>query len=153
MAEGYENGYSKRPLWQWIAIYAVVGLVVYGLIYYFVFSKKGGNIYNAPSTSPATSSEATSSTTISQDTVTLTADGFSPATLTVKAGTKVTWTNQSGASATVNSDPHPIHTDYAPLNLGSFIDGEILSLTFDKTGTYGYHNHLNPSQSGTIIVQ
>lgn len=31
--------YGKRPLWQWLVIYAVVGLIVYFLIYYFVFAK------------------------------------------------------------------------------------------------------------------
>ncbi len=52
MEEGQEKteekksgGYGKRPLWQWVAIYVVLGLIVYGLIYYFVFGKKGG--YNA----------------------------------------------------------------------------------------------------------
>lgn len=150
---GYGNG--KRPLWQWVLIYAVVGLVVYGLIYYFVLAKKGGNVYNPPPTNPpATNSEATSSTTeTSEDTVTLTADGFSPATLTVKVGTKVTWSNQGGVDATVNSSPHPAHTDYPPLNLGSLPNGGTVSLTFDKPGTYKYHNHLKPSQFGTIVVQ
>ncbi len=155
MAEEYKSGYDKRPLWQWILIYAVLGIVIYGLVYYFVFSKKGGNIYNSPSTTPpATNAEATSSSTeSSQDAIILTANGYTPATLTVKAGTKVTWTNQSNSNATVSSDPHPSHTAYLPLNLGGFQNGEMLSLTFDKPGTYGYHNHLNPSQLGTIIVE
>lgn len=156
MAEEIISGYSKRPLWQWILIYAVVGIVVYGLIYYFVFAKKGGTSYNpSPTTAPATNSEATPSTTAtetSEGTVTLTADGFSPATLTVKVGTKVTWSNQSGVDAIVNSSPHPTHTDYPPLNLGSLPNGGIFSLIFDKPGTYKYHNHLKPSQFGTIVV-
>lgn len=38
-------GYGKRPMWQWIVIYAVVGLIVYGLIYYFVFAKAAGYSY------------------------------------------------------------------------------------------------------------
>ncbi len=155
MAEEYQSGDGKRPLWQWVLIYAVVGIVVYGLIYYFLFAKKGGYNYNStPTTPPATNSEATSSPTEAlKDTVTLTVNGFSPATLTIKAGTKVTWINQSGAGATVNSDPHPAHTAYPLFNLGSFQNGGTLSLTFDKTGTYGYHNHLKPSQTGTVIVQ
>jgi len=37
-----ESGYGKRPLWQWVVIYVVLAIVVYGLIYYFVFPKKGG---------------------------------------------------------------------------------------------------------------
>ncbi len=51
MAE-YSKGYGKRPLWQWILIYAVVGVVVYGLIYYFVLAKKGGNNLNSGSSTP-----------------------------------------------------------------------------------------------------
>lgn len=47
-------GYGKKPLWQWILIYLVVGLVVYGLIYYFVYAKKGGYNYNTPPSSYAT---------------------------------------------------------------------------------------------------
>jgi flagellar basal body-associated protein FliL len=35
------NGYNKRPMWQWIVIYLVIGAIVYGLIYYFVFAKRG----------------------------------------------------------------------------------------------------------------
>ncbi|HSX19117.1 MAG TPA: hypothetical protein VLE91_03200 [Candidatus Saccharimonadales bacterium] len=37
-----KGGYGKRPLWQWILIYAVVGFVIYGAVYYFFLAKKGG---------------------------------------------------------------------------------------------------------------
>ncbi len=37
------KGYGKRPMWQWVVIYLIIGLVVYGLIYYFVIAKKGGS--------------------------------------------------------------------------------------------------------------
>ena len=36
------SNYGKRPMWQWIVIYLVIGAVVYGLIYYFMFAGKGG---------------------------------------------------------------------------------------------------------------
>lgn len=104
-------------------------------------------------TSNSTVTPTTGTTAQSQNTITLTQSGFSPATLTIKAGQTVTWTNKSGEEATVNSDPHPVHTNYAPLNLGQFADGQTLTLTFSTPGTYGYHNHLNPSERGTIIVQ
>lgn len=87
------------------------------------------------------------------NTVTLTANGFSPQTLTIQAGATVSWVNKSGDDATVNSNPHPTHTNYPPLNLGNFSDGGTLSLTFPTPGTYGYHNHLNPSETGTVVVQ
>ena len=35
-------GYGKRPLWQWILLYVVIGAIIYGLIYFFVFAKKVG---------------------------------------------------------------------------------------------------------------
>ena len=91
--------------------------------------------------------------TQSQNTVTLTSSGFEPNIINVKAGSKVVWINKSGESATVNSDPHPVHTDYLKLNLGEFSDGQTLELVFDKAGTYKYHNHLNPSEKGQIVVQ
>lgn len=36
------KGYGKRPVWQWVLIYVVVAIVVYGLIYYF-FIKDGNS--------------------------------------------------------------------------------------------------------------
>jgi hypothetical protein len=29
------GGYGKRPMWQWILLYIIVGAAVYGFIYYF----------------------------------------------------------------------------------------------------------------------
>jgi magnesium-transporting ATPase (P-type) len=40
--EPKNNGYGKRPWWQWLLIYIAVGGLVYWLIYYFV-SASGGN--------------------------------------------------------------------------------------------------------------
>jgi plastocyanin len=107
----------------------------------------------APTQKQIPSATPSSQTANNMQTITFTADGFSPKTVTINAGTKVIWTNTSGNKATVNSNPHPIHTDYPPLNLGIFNNGESFSLVFNKPGTYGYHNHLNFIQGGTIIVK
>ncbi len=40
------KGYGKRPMWQWVVIYLVVAIVVYGLIYYFFIHKSGGGGYS-----------------------------------------------------------------------------------------------------------
>ncbi len=49
------EGYGKRPMWQWILIYTVIGAVVYGAIYYFVLAKKGSsNPYSGGSSAPST---------------------------------------------------------------------------------------------------
>lgn len=84
--------------------------------------------------------------------VTLTSSGFTPQSITVKVGTKVTWTNNSGTTATVDSAAHPTHLVYPLLNLGNFVSGETLSLVFDQPGTYKYHNHLDASQTGVVVV-
>lgn len=42
MVEDDKNGYGKRPLWQWVLIYLIIGAVIYGLIYYFLIANKGG---------------------------------------------------------------------------------------------------------------
>lgn len=104
-------------------------------------------------TIPTTAEGSSAATEVEETMITLTASGFSPANLTVKVGTKVTFVNSSGSSATVDSDPHPAHTSFPALNLGSFKDGDTLSFTFDRAGTYGYHNHLKATQKGTVIVQ
>jgi len=36
------KGYGKRSMGQWILIYLVVGVIVYGLVYYFLLRDSGG---------------------------------------------------------------------------------------------------------------
>lgn len=38
--ETQKTGYGKRPLWQWIVIYLIVGGIIYGLVYFF-FMRQG----------------------------------------------------------------------------------------------------------------
>lgn len=85
--------------------------------------------------------------------VKLTADGFNPPTININAGQTVFWQNDSGIDGTVSSDLHPTHLLYPPLNLGVIPVGGEVSLVFDKAGSYGYHNHLNPSMEGKVVVQ
>ena len=36
------GGYNKRPLWQWIVIYLIFGVIIYGAVYYFFLNKNNG---------------------------------------------------------------------------------------------------------------
>lgn len=85
--------------------------------------------------------------------VSVTANGFEPQTVTVKKGQRVVWANKSGGPVTVNSDSHPTHLKWPFLNLGTSDDGASVSVVFEKAGTYTYHNHLDTSQVGTVIVE
>lgn len=94
--------------------------------------------------------------------MTYTDSGFSPSTLTIKKGDTATFTNTASDAMHVASNPHPVHNVY-PTNggcVGSTFDscgnispGRSWSFKFDIVGMWGYHNHLNPSEGGTIVVQ
>ncbi len=103
----------------------------------------------APSTSPQTSTNAAKSAA----TITYGSGGFSPATTTVSSGQSVTFTNSSSEDVQVDSDPHPIHTDDSDLNVGAIAPDKSVTVVLTKKGTFGIHNHLNPSDKGKITIQ
>lgn len=78
---------------------------------------------------------------------------FDPAEITIKKGDTVKWTNEDSAPHFVASNPHPTHTDLPALSSGTLSTGQSFSLAFTKTGTFGYHCHLHPSMTGTVIVE
>lgn len=147
---------------KWIAISVVVLLVAAGAVLVFTNRQTGTtmtseNESTITETTPSTTGTATQpmeeGTTSATANVVLTPSGFEPKNLTIKAGTKVVWTNKSGKLSTVNSDNHPTHLLNSFLNLGTFKDGESLEVVFDKPGTYGYHDHLDASRVGTVVVE
>lgn len=104
-------------------------------------------------TTPASPAQAATANTVS-----ITASGFSPATLTVSArsgsGATVTFTNMDSAPHRIASDPHPVHTGLAGFDaLNDILPGGTYVFTFVKAGTFGYHDHLHPFVKGTVIVQ
>ena len=76
---------------------------------------------------------------------------FGPSTLTITAGTTVTWQNGSVATHTVTSDAGSSLT-YDSGNVGP---GGTFSQTFNTAGTYNYHCtfHVANGMTGTITVQ
>lgn len=98
-------------------------------------------------------------------TVTYSASGFSPSEVTIKKGGVVTWTNSSGGEMWVASAQHPSHTVYAgtsreahcPDTAGTAFDqcsGSTgnYSFTFQKVGTWNYHDHLSAQKFGKVTV-
>ena len=97
--------------------------------------------------------ETTNSSSSTSNTITFDGNSFSPAKLTVTSGTTITIKNASSEDMQFDSDPHPIHTGDADLNVGAVAAGESMTFTVKKTGTFGYHDHLDPSITGTIVVE
>lgn len=103
----------------------------------------------ASSQAPAQTTPAPTPATTQSETreVTIASFAFSPASVTVKAGTTVKWTNKDGA-------PHSIVSSDGQFTASSVLtNGGSYQLKFDKPGTYTYACGLHPSMSGTIIVQ
>jgi plastocyanin len=101
----------------------------------------------------ATDNTASGQSTGETATITYSDNGFSPSTITVKSGTTVTIKNTSSHGLQFDSDPHPAHTDDEELNVNSVPEGGSETFVVKRTGTFGYHNHLNPSDTGTIVVE
>jgi plastocyanin len=127
-----------------LAAILIIVIILGGI---FLYSKSGG-VNQTTQGNPGSNQQNQNSKEII-----LTSGGFSPSTLIIKTGTMVAWINKSGKDAQVDSDPNPINTSYPAMNFDTFSDGSSVSLVFEKAGTYGYHNQLNPSQKGSIIVQ
>jgi plastocyanin len=72
---------------------------------------------------------------------------FTPATLTVKAGTTVTWTNQDDI-------PHAIASATNAFAKSKALDtDDTFSFTFTTPGTYKYFCYLHPRMVGSIVVE
>lgn len=71
---------------------------------------------------------------------------FSPATITVKQGTTVTWTNKDNAPHTVTVD-----SGAGPAS-DTLQKGDTYTFTFKQAGTFAYHCNFHSGMTGTVIV-
>lgn len=131
-----------------------VGAIIILSALFFISSYKmpgGESVKNTPSLSAP---ETTLINTTAEPIVTFTNDGFNPTELTVKAGTTVTFINQSDSPMWVASGPHPTHTLYPEFDAKTSVaKGGSYSFTFEKLGSHPYHNHLLLGKYGKIIVE
>jgi len=164
-------------------IITIVVLLVLVVIGYYVFTKfrtstlapelpqpLTPSVFEIPSTSttptPPTATPTEAETT--EVIVKITDNGFEPKEIEIVRGTRVTWINESNRPSWPASDIHPTHRLYP----GSGIEkcgtpeedkifdsckglapGESWSFIFQEIGEWSYHDHLNPSFVGKIIVK
>jgi plastocyanin len=154
----------KPFVWIVIALVVLIGA-------YFLFASRSNDADDASDTPAPTTNETNTNETLinetptadepseegdvtSDETVVYTNSGFSPVNLTVKRGTTVIFRNDSSGQLWVASDPHPVHTDLSSFDSRQGIaPGESFRYTFNETGTWGYHNHLDSGDEGTVTVQ
>lgn len=180
---GNQNyGYSKRPLWQWIVLYVVIGAIAYGAIYYFYFYNKGGYSY-APQTpgtqntyapTNSTPEQQPTTTTPMMTTTTTTTTTTTPAnpptptttpTPTVPATVSIEMRNyafnpasisiRKGTTVTWKNYDQVSHTvtGYNGGPDSSYLaPGETYSYTFNSVGTFAYHCIPHAGMQGTVQV-
>ena len=111
-----------RPIIAWTAVGAVVGSVLAAGV---LFARADG---------PASA--------VSIDNFT-----FTPQSMTVKAGTTVTWTNKDDI-------PHGVAWTNNAFGKSTALDtDDSFTLTFTTPGTYQYFCYLHPHMVGTLVVQ
>ncbi|MDD5133104.1 MAG: cupredoxin domain-containing protein [Candidatus Nanoarchaeia archaeon] len=71
--------------------------------------------------------------------------GYSPAEVTINIGDTISWVN-------MGTNAHTITTKDRYLDLSAY-PNQIVTKTFDKTGTYEYYCKMHPNMKGTVIVQ
>ena len=71
---------------------------------------------------------------------------FTPATLTVDAGTQIIWTN-------ADDIPHTVVSDDRSFKSKALDTDETFTFTAGKPGTYSYFCSIHPKMRGTIVVK
>lgn len=127
---------NRRNIALAIIVIAVVSVGLYLLL--------GRDSKQSPTTTPVAE----------KATVLITEQGFSPSTITVSKGTTVVWTNQDAKPHQVAADPYPSASSFPELFSKQPIGSEgSYSFRFKNSGTWTYHDQLNPEMSGTIVVE
>lgn len=100
--------------------------------------------------------------------VAYTNSGFSPSSVTINVGDTVRFVNESGRSFWPASAFHPTHTAYPGSDINKCDTGEALnifdacealasgasySFAFTEKGSWNYHDHLNASRFGSVVVK
>ena len=71
---------------------------------------------------------------------------FAPNSLTVKAGSSVTWINK-------DDEPHTVVSDSGVFRSAALDTDETFSFKFEKPGTYHFTCSIHPRMVGTITVE
>ena len=122
-----------------------------------------GKVVTPSFKSSGVSATTTTVAAMTKTVVEITSTGFSPLTAKVKVGEKVAFVNKdSSRTHWPASAVHPTHAVYPESGgcIGSKFDAcEGLAFnaewtfTFNEKGSWNYHDHLNPSLTGTVVVE
>ena len=156
-----------------LSIFVVLAIVLIGWV---VLKNKEDVAVNtptpavSPTPTPLSSPESTTSPSpvVSKNVITYTDSGYTPNTVIIKKGETVVWKNESSSPMWTASAMHPLHRAYPGTDISAcgtqtllpmfdscagIAPGQSWSFTFNNVGTWGYHNHLNSSKFGKVVVE
>lgn len=138
----------------WIAIVLVAAIVLAGGMWWFLTNK--ATAPSAPTVQDTTPSGTSQDTAPDSDvrsgtvTIDIKNSAFSPASVKVKKGTKVVWTNQDSVRHNVVADGS--NTNGLPTENSLIGNGETYTFTFNTAGTVKYHCMPHPFMTATVEV-
>ncbi|MGH3865518.1 MAG: cupredoxin domain-containing protein [Pseudonocardiaceae bacterium] len=100
-------------------------------------------IGSLPPTAAASTPGAAAS--VASDAVTIQNFAFSPATVTIKAGTTVIWTNR-------DQDPHTVSAMSGAFHSPTLNTGQSYQYTFTTPGRFDYLCTIHPFMTATVVV-
>jgi len=101
---------------------------------------------NAANMSNMNNTGSDTSAAVATDKVSIENFAFSPAKITVKKGTTVTWTNNDSTAHTVTGD------DNSAIDSGTLNKGDTYTFKFDAAGTFAYHCAFHSSMTASVTV-
>lgn len=97
-------------------------------------------------TTPPNSTETTPPPTTTTGAVSMEGSAFTPANITVRVGTTITWTNNDNTLHDVVAD-----SDGGP-NSSNMQEGDTFSFKFENVGEFPYHCSYHPGMTGKVTV-
>jgi plastocyanin len=127
---------KRRRMARWLTLAIAVFLIGGGTVWWLVRDNKVAQA-------------------VPSATVGITTDGFVPQTIRIKKGSMITWTNNDAQAHQTASDPYPTNDAQTVINSKEALSrGDSYTATFENTGTFTYHDEMNPTGfKGTIVVE
>ncbi len=132
------------------AIILVLAIVVLGGgVWWFMSQQQPAS--KVPAGDEPTATQSQDNTQSGEVTVTMKNTAFSPQSIKIKKGTKVTWVNQDSVQHNVVAADADVSGGLPTTNALLSKDGSY-SFTFNQTGTFDYHCTPHPFMTGTVEV-
>jgi len=125
----------KKRIFAGVTMFIMAGLLI-------IACGKSGS-YTSTTTPPTT---PTNPPVTNGSAVTMSMTAFAPGSISVPAGTTVTWTNNDNMVHTVTSNT-------GDFDSGNVQPGGTFSHTFTATGTFNYKCLIHANMTGVVIVQ